>query len=53
LAGWLVAVADRDIESPDEMTVKEADSLGPLLHDASIALKQVTGCQKTYVIMFA
>ena len=53
LAGWLVVVPDRHIESPDEMTVEEAESLGPLLRDASIALKHVTGCQKTYVIMFA
>jgi diadenosine tetraphosphate (Ap4A) HIT family hydrolase len=35
------------------MTVAAAESLGPLLRDASIALKQVTGCQKTYVVMFA
>ena len=53
LAGWLVVVPDRHIESPDEMAVEEAESLGPLLRDVSKALKQVTGCQKTYVIMFA
>lgn len=53
LAGWLVVVPRRHIESPDEMTFEESHTLGVLLRDASIALKQVTNCQKTYVIMFA
>ena len=52
LAGWLVIVSHRHIESPDEMTLEESQSLGPLLRDASVALKRVTGCPKTYVVMF-
>lgn len=53
LAGWLVIIASRHIESPDEMSLEESRDLGQLLRDASLALKHVTKCQKTYVIMFA
>ena len=35
------------------MTPAEANELGMLLHQASLALKRHTGCQKTYVMQFA
>lgn len=53
LAGWLVVLPTRHIESVDELTVAESEALGNLLREASLALKSVTGCLKTYVVMFA
>ena len=53
LRGWLVLVARRHIEAIDELTEEEAVELGVLLRRVSLALKEVTGCLKTYVIQFA
>jgi diadenosine tetraphosphate (Ap4A) HIT family hydrolase len=53
LPGWLIVVPTRHVESLDEFTAEEAEAMGLLLHQASVALKNVTGCQKTYVMMFA
>jgi diadenosine tetraphosphate (Ap4A) HIT family hydrolase len=53
LPGWLVIVPLRHISSPDEMTDEEAEALGRLIRDASVALKRTTNCEKTYVMMFA
>jgi len=53
LPGWLVLVARRHIESLDELTDPEAVELGRLIRRTSFALKEVTGCIKTYVIQFA
>ena len=53
LAGWLVLVARRHITAVDELTDEEAAELGNLLQQTSRALKEVTGCQKTYVMQFA
>lgn len=53
LSGWLVLVVRRHIESIDQLTAEEASELGCLLRDVSQALKEITGCQKTYVIQFA
>lgn len=53
LPGWLVLVARRHIQAVDELTDEEAAELGILLRRVSLALKQVTGCLKTYVIQFA
>lgn len=53
LPGWLVLVARRHIAAIDEMSEAEAAELGVLLRDVSLALKQVTGCPKTYVLQFA
>ena len=51
--GWLVLIVRRHIEALDELTVAEAADLGALLREASLALKQHTGCQKTYIMQFA
>ena len=51
--GWLVLIVRRHIEALDEMTPPEAAELGALLRDVALALKQQTGCQKTYVMQFA
>ena len=53
LPGWLVLVVRRHIEAIDELTDDEAIELGRLIRRASIALREVTGCIKTYVIQFA
>ena len=53
LPGWLVLVARRHIEAIDELTDEEAVELGVLLQRVSLALKEITGCLKTYVIQFA
>jgi diadenosine tetraphosphate (Ap4A) HIT family hydrolase len=53
LPGWLIVVPTRHVESLDEFTVQEAETMGLLLRQASVALKSVTGCRKTYVMLFA
>ncbi|MCP4360836.1 MAG: HIT family protein [Chloroflexi bacterium] len=53
LPGWLVLVARRHIEAIDELMENEAAELGILMQQVSAALKEVTGCIKTYVLQFA
>ena len=53
LPGWLVLVARRHITAIDELTEAEAMELGQLIRRTSLALKEVTGCLKTYVVQFA
>ena len=53
LPGWLVIVARRHVEAIHELTTAEAAELGVLIRQASVGLRDVTGCLKTYVIQFA
>jgi len=53
LPGWLCLVARRHIEAIDELTDDESIELGRLIRLTSQALKETTGCAKTYVIQFA
>ena len=53
LPGWLVLIVRRHIESLDELTDVEAVELGRLIRRTSAALKEITGCLKTYVLQFA
>ena len=53
LPGWLVLVLRRHIAALDELTEGEAAELGALLRKTSKALKEVMGCEKTYIIQFA
>jgi diadenosine tetraphosphate (Ap4A) HIT family hydrolase len=53
LPGWLVLVARRHMAAIDEMSDEEAVELGRLLRRVSLALKETTGCGKTYVVQFA
>jgi diadenosine tetraphosphate (Ap4A) HIT family hydrolase len=53
LLGWLVLVSLRHVLSLDELTEEESAELGPLLRRLTKALRSVTGCEKTYVILFA
>ena len=43
----------RHIEAIDELTDEEAAELGVLLRRSSAALRDITGCVKTYVMQFA
>jgi diadenosine tetraphosphate (Ap4A) HIT family hydrolase len=43
----------RHVEALDKLTAEEAVELGTILRAASIALKRIVGCDKTYVILFA
>jgi diadenosine tetraphosphate (Ap4A) HIT family hydrolase len=53
LPGWLVLVLRRHIEAIDALTNEEAAELGILLRRTSLALRENTGCVKTYVMQFA
>jgi len=53
LPGWIVLVVRRHIESIDELSREEAIELGILLRQVSLALKEITGSIKTYVMQFA
>lgn len=53
LAGWLVVVPLRHVTRLSELERGEADALGPVLRAASTALEAVTGCLKTYLMLFA
>ena len=53
LPGWLCLVARRHIAALDEITEDEAVELGQLIRRVSVALKEATGCTKTYVVQFA
>jgi diadenosine tetraphosphate (Ap4A) HIT family hydrolase len=53
LPGWLVVLPRRHVVALDELTPGEAADLGPLLRAVTSALREVTGCSKTYVALFA
>jgi diadenosine tetraphosphate (Ap4A) HIT family hydrolase len=53
LPGWLVLIARRHLLTLGELSGPEAIELGRLLSATSAALCAVTGCPKTYVVMFA
>lgn len=53
LPGWLVVLPRRHVTALDELTPAEAADLGPLLREVTAALRAVTGCEKTYVALFA
>lgn len=53
LPGWLVLIPRRHVTALDELTAEEAADLGPLLAALTAALREVLGCSKTYVALFA
>src|SRR5206468_2831802 len=53
LPGWLVLVCRRHVEAVHELTDEEVVELGILLRRVSQALRDATGCVKTYVVQFA
>lgn len=52
LPGWLVLLPRRHVLGLHELTTEEMAPVGPLLQRLSAALKDVTGCEKTYVMLF-
>jgi diadenosine tetraphosphate (Ap4A) HIT family hydrolase len=53
LPGWLVVLPRRHVAALDQLTAEEAADLGPLLRALTAALREVLGCSKTYVALFA
>lgn len=53
LEGWLVVLPRRHVEALDELSGTELAELGPLLGALTAALRAVTGCAKTYVVLLA
>ncbi len=53
LEGWLILAPLRHVQALDELTPEESTTLGELLRESSVALKTVTRCVKTYVMLFA
>ena len=51
--GWTVLVVRRHVAAVCELTDDEAAVLGPLIRDVSRALRELVGCEKTYVVQFA
>ena len=53
LPGWLVVLPRTHVRALDELSPQATDELGRILHDLSAALREVVGCVKTYVMLFA
>lgn len=53
VAGWLVLVPRQHRDAIAELSIEEAAELGLILKKVSVALAEVTGCVKTYVMQFA
>jgi len=53
LPGWSILLPLRHVTSLDELTPQEAAELGPLLTSLTAALREVTGCVKTYLMQFS
>ena len=53
LPGWLVVLPTAHLTSFTELTPEAADELGGLIRRLGIALEEVTGCVKTYLMQFS
>lgn len=53
LPGWLVLLPTRHVNSFTELTPAAADELGGLVRRLGVALEEVTGCVKTYLMQFS
>lgn len=53
LAGWLVIVPTRHVLAFTDLSPEAADELGGVVRRMSLALEQVTGCSKTYLMQFS
>jgi diadenosine tetraphosphate (Ap4A) HIT family hydrolase len=53
LSGWLVVAPTRHLLAFTDLTPAAADELGGLVRRLSVALEQVTGCVKTYLMQFS
>jgi diadenosine tetraphosphate (Ap4A) HIT family hydrolase len=53
LPGWLVLAPTRHVVALHDLAAAEARAMGDLLVRLSAALREVVGCEKTYVMLFA
>jgi diadenosine tetraphosphate (Ap4A) HIT family hydrolase len=53
LPGWLVLVPAEHVSAFDEVPVEAMAEMGALVGDLSRALREVVGCEKTYVMQFS
>ena len=53
LPGWLVVAPTCHVTALHELAEADASHLGRVLHRASRALREIVGCDKTYVVFFA
>jgi diadenosine tetraphosphate (Ap4A) HIT family hydrolase len=53
LPGWLVLLPASHVHAFDELSSDAMADLGRLLGDLSRALREVVGCEKTYVMQFS
>ena len=53
LPGWLVLLPSQHLTAFTELSAEAAGELGPLIRRLSLALEEVTGCVKTYVMQFS
>jgi len=53
IAGWIVLVPQRHCQAVADLSTEEAVECGLLLQRVSLAMAEVTGCVKTYVMQFA
>lgn len=53
LPGWLILTPTTHVAALDELSADAAAELGTILRDLTSALKTVTGCVKTYVLLLA
>ena len=53
LPGWTVLILRRHVIALDQLTEAEALELGDLIRRVSVALKDIVGSEKTYVMQFA
>jgi len=53
LPGWLVLVPRQHVDAFDELSSEAMAEMGGLVGDLSRALREVVGCEKTYVMQFS
>lgn len=53
LPGWLVLLPTRHVMSFTDLTPEAAAEMGGLVHRLALALEEVTGCVKTYLMQFS
>jgi diadenosine tetraphosphate (Ap4A) HIT family hydrolase len=53
LPGWLVLVLKRHAEALHDLSAEEMAEMGDLIRRSCLVLREVTGCQKEYVSLYA
>ena len=53
LPGWLVLVLKRHAEALHDLSAEEMTEMGDLIRRSCLVLREVTGCQKEYVSLYA